>query len=329
MMWRGRTIFLVLLEWMILCRCSLSSNQTEKIWIVQSSDPDYNRQTWEIDLPWTLVELSQLDVFNYAEYHHYHYKRSLIDEHLDQDCHPVWSKVYGLSKAFQEADDNDLILLLDLDIFFMDSQMSIYDKLNEWDPERRSLVYMPSDPDEENNYLIPSGSEDEVLNVNTGFQLWKVNSLTRELVQKWKTCLTEIPGCKRWDYQWPFDQGAFNEFIRPIMASSSLRSSSVTVSFTDEIVPPLTEEEEEEDDDRKEGSVLMILPCDEANGFPSHYENYVITQPDGRRHELGNHNCHGRFVSHFWEETKRHNHERLREMIFDKIMRQKLRLIRP
>lgn len=280
---------------------SLNIPPRPRILFIQPSDPDYNTQSWEINLPYTLVELSQLDIMNYIQYHHYFYQRYLVHEHLDQDLHPVWSKVMALHHAAVISPiEWDYIVVLDLDIFIMNYTVSIEQKIHEWDPHHHAMVYMPSDTDVDTSYLTPQGSDVEVLNVNTGFQIWRINSITKEFIKQWKNCITDIPGCRKWDYQWPFDQGAFNEYIRPLITSTTLES---------------------------DGNLFHIIPCDEANGFPSDYENYVLIQPE-ERHELGNHGCNGRFVSHFWEETKRYNHERLQRMIFEKYMKQNLELIR-
>jgi hypothetical protein len=304
-----------------------------RILFIQPSDSDYNQQTWEWNLPHTLVELSQIDVFNYVQYHNYSYLRYKINEHESHDCHPVWSKVYALHHAMtvmteftdnSEGNQYDYVIVLDLDIFFMDYKQSIFEKIKQWDPAGQSLIYMPSDTDEETNYLIPNGSEEEVLNVNTGFQIWKVHPLTKELIQQWKTCLESIPGCQKWKYQWPFDQGAFNEYIRPLInkaAETGATTAAALISVTGEsdgqliVASPVS------------SNPLTIIPCDEANGFPEEYENFILLQPNGERHEFGNHKCSGKFVSHFWEESKRYNHERLQKFIFKKIMKQNLELI--
>ena len=296
---------------------SSSLSPAPRILFIQPSDSDYNQQPWEGQQPYSLVELSQIDVLNYVQYHNYSYLRYQINEYESHDCHPVWSKVYGLYHAMMTSSTSidtayDYIIVLDLDIFFMDYQQSIIEKINQWDPLQQSLIYMPSDTDEETSYLIPNGSNEQVLNVNTGFQIWKVHPVTKELIKQWKTCLEMIPGCQKWKYDWPFDQGAFNEYIRPLINQAST-STTGFLSSSEQLVTTK--------------NLLTIIPCDEANGFPEEYENFLISQPDGVRHELGNHKCSGKFVSHFWEESKRYNHEKLQKLIFQKMMKQKLELI--
>jgi hypothetical protein len=316
----------------------LPSSLPPRILFIQPSDSDYNQQSWERNLPYSLVELSQIDVLNYVQYHNYSYLRYKINEYESHDCHPVWSKVYALYHAMMTITSSsdpslaegtqeiqykyDYIIVLDLDIFFMDYKQSILDKINQWDPLRQSLIYMPSDTDEDTSYLVPNGSDEEVLNVNTGFQIWKVSPITKEWIRQWKTCLERIPGCQKWKYEWPFDQGAFNEYIRPLIAQTNPATPTPEATPTAETTPTTTPIF-----DQSSQNLLTIIPCDEANGFPAEYENFIITQPDGRRHELGNHQCSGKFVSHFWEESKRYNHEKLQKFIFDKVMRQKLELI--
>lgn len=298
------------------------------ILIIQPSDYNYNCQEWERDVvDNTLVELSQIDVLNYVNYHSYDYKRYLNYNIIDYDIHPTWSKVYALYSAMlsslspssscssssscsisdssissdsscQSSCSNspsikyDYIVVLDLDIFFMNYTSSIIDKINEWDPNKQSLIYMPQDTNEPLNHLKQEFTDLYTLNVNTGFQIWKVNEITLEIVLKWKTCLTTYSNCQKWSYDWPFDQGAFNQFIRPQL----------------------------------ELNQLNIIPCDEANGFPIEYDNYLIDH-DGNYHNLGNHNCNGRFVAHFWEESKRYNHKKLEEFIKKKYFIQQLNKI--
>ena len=278
---------------------SSSSTSHINILLLQSSDINYNRQEWEEEeefFPYTLVELSQIDVLNYASFHSYDYKRIKTNQHLERDLHPTWVKVETLNYYLQrrkkreqigeeEEEEKEeylysYIVMLDLDIFFMNYSLSILDIINKYDPNHESLIYMPEDTNEENNYLIPFQSSSLILNVNTGFQIWKVNKQTIEIASRWKSCFEIYPNCQKWSQNWPFDQGAFNQFIRSKLLPNQLK----------------------------------VLPCDEGNGFPEEYENYLVDQ-NGDSYNLGNHNCHGRFVSHLWEETKRYNHQRIIDLI--------------
>lgn len=272
----------------------ISSFYSYNILLFQTSNINYNRQEWEDLNEYTLIELSEIDVINYSQYHNYTYKRYYYsNEDIEEyDLHPIWTKVFTLSRLIKDI-KYDYIVLLDVDIFFMNYTQSIIDKINEWDSNKESLIYMPEDTDEYTNYMTPYNTTSWILNVNTGFQIWKVNSITIDIVTKWKECIISLPECSKWKWNWPFDQGAFNHIIRPQLLPNQLK----------------------------------IIPCDEANGFPIEYDNYIIDQ-NGDTYDLGNHNCNGRFVSHFWEESKRYNHDKLEKFLKKKYFQQQLNKIR-
>ena len=75
-----------------------------------------------------------------------------------------------------------------------------------------------------------------VVNVNTGFLAVKSDERAKVLLRRWDTCPARIPGCERFiegeGYPPVRDQGAFNKYVRPLMADGE----------------------------------LVIVPCSEANG---------------------------------------------------------------
>jgi hypothetical protein len=266
-------------------------SSTERVLILQASTVDYNRQSWEkiprLMAQRTLIELSEMDTYNYASFHGYHYVRYKSDAAINEhNAHGAWTKVFALDE-FIHSTKYDWIVVLDMDIFFMQYEISLLDKLMLWD-KASSDIYMPLDTNEPTSYMIPKGLTNSILNVNTGFQVWRVNKKNAKIIATWKGCLTD-PDCgQRWLQKWPFEQGAFNYMIRPSLS-------------------PRT---------------LFPIPCNEANGFDADTENFVMRGAD--KIQLGNHGCNGTYVSHLWEETKRYNHGRMKSLLMKKFIKQTL-----
>lgn len=259
--------------WICSIQWMISSIKVEKIIIFQMVTENYLRHLHEWDFtkhPFSILDVSMMDVYQYAQRHGYDYQVVRVANHdlLAQNRSNPWVKLYMLNEFMQEDSDYDYVVILDVDILFMQFDMSIQHMLDYW-RKGRSLeeidVFLPLDPDLPSNYQTPYMSDELVLNYNTGFQVWKVSEKSRNIISIWYNA--SIPGCENYYWVWPFEQGVFNHLKTWLTQNHDLQ--------------------------------IQTIPCDDANGFPEYISNML---EDGT--DLTNHGCQGRVVAHFWEDSK-------------------------
>ncbi len=248
-----------------------------KFLIVQGITDGYDIYPHEWDLkeyPHSLIALSHLSAYFYARRHGYDYVRVIVpDEFMFLvDHHGAWAKNYALEQVLQSPNvkDYDYIVIIDSDAVFMQPEIKLETKMQEWTvdfPNWRSVdVFAPNDTEASVGLVYPFDGLHR--NINTGFQIWKNSPLLKVINDEWIRCAEIIDEeCEFWNQKWGFDQGAFNYMKYYFQQHYQLQ--------------------------------LQIIPCSEANGFPSYISNYHVEEG-----EKGNQNCSGEFVSHFWQNSK-------------------------
>lgn len=243
--------------------------------IVQLSDltPLKNKTPENSTAVKSLYELSEISAVAYANQHRYGYKRVYLERSVlgPEQYHPGWMKVYTLYHMMNMANSIerfDYLVPLDLDVIFRHMDAPLHAKMIEWGGENASIM-MPEDPAANNaNYWPQPRTEDSVLSLNTGFQIWKNNEETKAIVKQWLD--SKDTYCAKWRNTMWKDQTCFAAEIRP------------------HVLP------------KGRDDFLKIIPCNEGNGFPGggQFPN------DWGYGDQGNDGCHGEFLSHFWCESK-------------------------
>eukprot|EP01040_Poterioochromonas_malhamensis_P007892 gene7892-8532_t len=248
-----------------------------KFLIVQGITDGYDIYPHEWDLkeyPHSLIALSHLSAYFYARRHGYDYVRVIVpDEFMFYvDHHGAWAKNYALEQVLQSPNVKyyDYIVIIDSDAVFMEPAIKLEAKMQEWAvdlPNWRSVdIFAPNDTEASVGLVYPFDGLRR--NINTGFQIWKNSPLLKVINDEWIRCPEIIDEeCEFWNQKWGFDQGAFNYMKYYFQQHYNLQ--------------------------------LQIIPCSEANGFPSYISNYHVEEG-----EKGNQNCSGEFVSHFWQNSK-------------------------
>ena len=128
-------------------------------------------------------------------------------------------------------------------------------------------------------YMVPYNMKDYVRNVNTGFQIWWLNNVTRDIITLWSDQYTIYPDRNQFMLGWPWEQGSFNHYIRPFLPAG----------------------------------VFQPLDCEQTNGFPAHFMNgqWRGHGSDRKLVNMGNYGCNGTFVSHLWMKAKIFNQDKL------------------
>jgi hypothetical protein len=125
------------------------------------------------------------------------------------------------------------ILVIEADGLFSDLTLPMEWQMNYWNFTKDTKVAILADPDDPIN-LDSRGN----VNLNTGFVLAQSTPRTMEIWNAWGSCPDDhdrFPGCEKWAKNWPYEQGAYSDIIR--------------YHFN-------------------KPNDLLILPCDEANGYP-------------------------------------------------------------
>jgi galactosyl transferase GMA12/MNN10 family len=159
-----------------------------------------------------------------AKQHGYDYLRITappIPEHYN-----TWTKVVQLYHIIHKY---DIVVLLDADAFFVNSNISVEFLLSRYNFTVNSSLLMPADP----NFARNKDSKGRIA-LNTGFIIAQNNNLTKHILKKLALCTKTIPGCDKWKNRWSHEQRSFSDYIR---------------------------------DEMKIGSELIIAPCNELNGF--------------------------------------------------------------
>ncbi len=155
-------------------------------------------------------------------------------------------------------------MLLDADAYVRHPNISIEYLLARYNFTRNSSFLMASDPDGKNNEDSKGRAT-----LNTGFIIAQNNNVTKQILRRLALCAETIPGCEIWKTKWTWEQRAFSEYIR---------------------------------DQMKEGSELIIAPCNELNGFEESHSG-----------------CSGTFVLHTWT-AKKTMMERLKKLMLENLM---------
>ena len=149
----------------------------------------------------------------------------------------------------------DLIGLVDADIVFMRPHIPLSSLFERWGAftNETHIVAAAVDPKRhpDTRYTYKSQKLDMI---NTGLMFWKTSDRAQTLVDYWSTCLEKGDAvCLDTAFRFYQDQSGFNKVIR-----------------VDRMLP----------------NELVIIPCDDANGYSS--ENG------------GTSGCNGKIISHFW-----------------------------
>lgn len=164
--------------------------------------------------------MSQISHSYYAAKHGYGYRRIITKDWLPAGYAGHWSKAYALDALINDPMiEYDWIVLTDLDVLFMDMEASLEAKLTEWNPS--ASIFMSEDPPgNPSNYLTPNGSTTKVLNINTGFQIWKITSETKKFIRLWKTSSETF--CKEYQNKGHVEQDCWNIYIRDMLPTGKL-----------------------------------------------------------------------------------------------------------
>ncbi len=258
------------------------SERLNKVLILQSSTDDFDRQSFEWNrekYPLPFAHLSKLSALMYAQRHGYDYKFFQIDAdylpNLGRDN--VWVKPLAIQQALDmENHYYDFVVSLDLDIIFMQPEISIEEKLRDWSSSNLNNktesinAFITLDLNKRKNYFpqYMKNHNPERLDLvfNSGFMIFKNSYNTRQVIREWFNCPIKFSGCKRFiktTNDWGSDQTAlfYLEYYY-----------QKYYSFT-----------------------IQRIPCDETNGFPSFF---TISRLSGSTFNNGQ--CSGKFVSHFW-----------------------------
>jgi FkbM family methyltransferase len=251
-----------------------------RIVFLQVVTENYVRHEWEWNrdvFPYSIIDISKISIASYARRHEYDYKLLRIANTDLQGRFPVWVKILGLKKFMAENFDKyDYMVVCDVDLFIMQPQIPFDQKLQQWadlTPFEEIDCFMPQETDVPEAYLVPYGMDEEIRGVNSGFEVWKVNEKTRLIIDKWYNIDTKkFPETAKYLNGGKHEQSLFT-YLQSYWTK-------------------------EYDFQWKE------IPCNEANGFPSHWQ--INIYHGGEEGDHGNHGCSGDFVSHFWEESKRY-----------------------
>ncbi len=170
-----------------------------------------------------------------------------------------------------------VVVMADVDVVFHQRDMRLEELMRMWNvfSQNEQVVAMASEPHYNTTecihgqlgieFCLTLSNGRMMRMVNTGFQIWKVTERAKDLVARWWNSVNRPKGSDflgRLPAQG--EQGAFTYFVRG------------------------------EDMHPEE---LVIIPCDEANGFPP---DLFINAGRPR----GNYGCSGKYVAHLWENTK-------------------------
>lgn len=249
--------------------CSLTAAQ--KIAVIQTSDPRFTKNHWEhpVHPLESSVYFTALSAYLYCQKHGYRYLR--VQDTLQTNAAHHWLKPRGLNYTLALDDNFDYVVMLDADVVIMQPDVPITDMFKKWGFDNPAqIVAAPDETDMPNSWMVYNGRRFK--QVNTGFMVWRNGQRAREAARAWSTCFDNSSSpCFQFRNRWAFDMGGFNTFIRHDL---------------------LRPEE------------LVVIPCGDANGFPSELTG------------KNNHGCGGKFASHFWEDSKAIFHVKLNRNLF-------------
>lgn len=131
------------------------------------------------------------------------------------------------------------VIFVDSDVVFRHLSLPMEWLLNRWNITASTAIAAPLDPNTLDSQDVPLSRDSHGrTNHNTGFMIVQQGTRASTIMRSWATCTDNkvaFDGCAEWANKWPFDQGAFNEYIR------------YAFDKPDDIVG---------------------LPCAEANGYP-------------------------------------------------------------
>lgn len=142
-----------------------------------------------------------------------------------------WAKIPTISDML--LDGCEIVVSIDHDAIFQNLNLPMEWLLNHWNFTRKTSFAMALD-----NHWGQNEDEQGVLNINAGFIVTQNLPRTHDILRAWDSCpsnSTAYPGCRKFIWNWPSEQGAWGNFMR---------------------------REFNETDD------YIEIPCTEANGFP-------------------------------------------------------------
>jgi hypothetical protein len=125
------------------------------------------------------------------------------------------------------------VLFTEADGIFKELMLPLEWQMNYWNFTKETNIAIASDPLSDLNKDSHGN-----MNLDLGFVLAQNTERTFEIWEGWNNCLddsTKFPDCQKWAYNWPAEQGAYSSIIRYKYS---------------------------------EPGDLLIIPCDEANGYP-------------------------------------------------------------
>ncbi len=179
--------------------------------IVHGSSVGYDGHPWEKqfkdDYFQSIIKESEMNAYLYSQNHKYEYQRIYIptEKMENKNIHKVFAKLYALADMIER--NYDYVVILDVDVFFMQPNISLESKMKEWNPSGKAEIFMPDDTLDDNNKKL---WVDGVPGVNSGFQIWKVTDKTRAIVKQWIDFDSiENKKCSKFKNSWPYEQGYF------------------------------------------------------------------------------------------------------------------------
>jgi len=156
-----------------------------------------------------------------AMIHNYTYRFLHVSSPNDRDVH--WAKIPALHSLLSDTStaiaNCDIVVAADDDVMFPHLHLPFEWLLSRWNFTHEHCILMSKDP--EWPELMNSRGE---YNANAGFLVLQNRPRTLQMLKDWHDCPStddsveaseKFPGCERFLYDFPAEQGAFGEFIRP------------------------------------------------------------------------------------------------------------------
>jgi hypothetical protein len=206
------------IAWIIWNIFQIQAQKSERILIFQIISEEVVRHPWEWDhevYPFSLVDLSKLNVYLYAQRHGYAYQliRAAKTELQGFNRTVDWLKVHALPVMLQGATGMyDYVVYVDIDRAFIDFETPLTVMIKQWGSTsvEQVDVFLPLEP-------VQLSRDRQTF--NTGFQVWKVSEKSVNIANLWN----QYTGVGT-------DQDAFNHFKDLFQQDHSLRIQTISCS---------------------------------------------------------------------------------------------------
>ncbi|KAF2084147.1 hypothetical protein K490DRAFT_8281, partial [Saccharata proteae CBS 121410] len=173
-----------------------------------------------------------LGILNHGLYALVHgYRHFFVRTGVREGRGPSWAKP-GVIK--DTTSGCEVVIFLDSDAIFRHLELPAEWLLNRWGVTRDTKLAMALDPGSLEGVEVGFNDVDGERMHNTGFIVAVRSERTREILEAWAGCVDGerdeggdgsasasaragklgFPGCEKWAYNWPLDQGAWAEFVR-------------------------------------------------------------------------------------------------------------------